>query len=179
LPGGSVAPGRRIGAEMVAIRWSAQGDEFDLAALHGEAWAYAYAGIIPGLALARMTARRGPKWWRQMQASGGRTLVAECGDLLAGYAMLGACRMRGRSACGEIYELYLRPECQGIGFGRRLFDASRTELRGHGLSGLVIWSLARNEIGCRFYRAVGGREFARARERIGGVELEKIGFGWS
>lgn len=33
---------------------------------------------------------------------------------------------------GEIFEIYLLPEYQGLGFGRRLFNAARQELAAHG-----------------------------------------------
>ena len=164
---------------MIGIRWSTDDDSDRLAELHREAWRNAYAGIIPGLALERMLARRGGGWWRRMHGLGARALVLEFDGSIAGYATLGPSRSRdGGTARGEIYELYLRPECQGVGFGRRLFRAARDRLGAAGLKRLLVWALADNAAACRFYRAMGGRECGRSHERIGGVRLEKIGFAW-
>src|SRR5690606_3189279 len=152
-----------------------------LATLHRDAWRYAYAGIIPGPTIERMVARRGPRWWREMHASGGRALVVELEGLPVGYATMGRSRARGGIASrpgGEIYELYLRPECQGVGIGRQLFEATRGRLTDAGYRGTFVWSLADNALGCRFYRAMGGTQRSRCRERLGGVALYKVGFAW-
>jgi len=164
---------------LIATRWSTAADDRHLAEVHRDAWRYAYAGIIPGLTLERMIARRGPAWWDHMHDRGFRALVIDCDDMLAGYATLGRCRAPGRGRCGEIYELYLRPECQGCGLGRRLFAAARRELRLHGFDRLMVWALAENTIACRFYPAMGGAECGRAQDRFCGVPLAKIGFAWN
>jgi GNAT superfamily N-acetyltransferase len=164
-------------ANVIELRWSMRTDSPALAAMHRDAWRYAYSGIIPGVALARMVARRGPGWWETMHRAGGRALLLDLDGESAGYSTLGASRFAGRRS-GEIYELYLRPEYHGAGLGRRLFAGSRERLRDAGLAPLVVWSLADNATGCRFYRAMGGEARARGRTCIGGRELQKIGFGW-
>jgi ribosomal protein S18 acetylase RimI-like enzyme len=113
-----------------------------------------------------------------MHRLGQAALVVECGEGVAGYATLGARRSGGSAGEGEIYELYLRPEYHGTGLGRRLFREARRRLTAAGLQRLTVWSLAENEIGCRFYRGVGGIEVARSCEIIGGARLRKIGFWW-
>ena len=79
------------------------------------------------------------------------------GDKVAGYANYGRNRARTLHFDGEIYELYLRPEYQGLGFGRRLFSAARKDLMQSGLKSLVVWALSDNEPAVEFYRALGGR----------------------
>ncbi len=163
----------------IAIRRSTSGDAAALAALHAEAWRYAYRGIIPGLVLERMVARRGPGWWRRMHAVGGTTTILEFGKEAAGYATFGRGRFgRMGGAQGEIYELYLRPEYHGAGLGRQLFSAARDELRCAGLRGLIVRSLAENEPACRFYQAMGGRPLGRGSERVAGTQLAMIAFHW-
>jgi ribosomal protein S18 acetylase RimI-like enzyme len=165
-------------ASPVATRWSAAADEAGLARVHRDAWRYAYAGIIPGLTLERMIARRGPAWWGRMHDRGFRALVLDCDGTLAGYATFGHSRATGGAGSGEIYELYLRPEYQGCGLGRRLFAESRRALVAHGLRRLTVWALTENELACRFYRAMGGDEAAHAEDRFCGVPLAKTGFAW-
>jgi ribosomal protein S18 acetylase RimI-like enzyme len=162
----------------IATRWSAAADDPNLADVHRAAWRYAYAGIIPGLTLERMIARRGPAWWSRMHGRGFRALVVDCDGTLAGYATLGRSRGAGGWTSGEIYELYLRPEYQGCGLGRRLFAEARRKLEAHGLDRLTVWALSDNEIACRFYRAMGGIEAAQAEDRFCGVPLAKTGFAW-
>ena len=141
----------------VKIRWSKPADTAALAALHRDAWRYAYRGIIPGISLERMIARHGPAGWERMHRSGLRALVLEFDNRVAGYATFGPCRTRSLAQRGEIYELYVRPEFQGIGFGKRLFGEARRHLSARRLGGLLVWSLTDNDLACRFYGALGGR----------------------
>jgi GNAT superfamily N-acetyltransferase len=163
--------------ELIETRWSSEADAAALAEIHRTAWAYAYAGLIPGPALARMIARRGPRWWRGVHAAGHRVLVIDPGSGPVGYATLGRARPSAGRA-GEIHELYLRPEHQGVGYGRRLFTESRDRLAAAGMPRTVVWALADNLVALRFYTAMGGTVFARSRNRIGGVALDKVGFLW-
>jgi ribosomal protein S18 acetylase RimI-like enzyme len=79
---------------------------------------------------------------------------------------------------GEVYELYLRPEYQGLGFGRRLFVSAKRDLAQMGQSSIVVWALTDNEAATGFYRALGGRAVARSTERFGEKVLDKVAFSW-
>ena len=99
-----------------------------VAEAHDEAWRMAYQGIIPGTELEKLINRRGPAWWESAIRKGSRIALLQFGDKIAGYANYGRNRARSLYYDGEIYELYLRPEFQGLGFGRRLFTAARRDL---------------------------------------------------
>ena len=99
-------------------------------------------------------------------------------ELDAGYANYGRNRARSLFYEGEIYELYLRPEFQGLGFGRRLFTAAWKDLGQSGLKSLVVWALSDNEPAVEFYRALGGKAVARSSERFGVKSLDKVAFAW-
>ncbi len=163
---------------MIVTRWSTADDAGALADLHRQAWRYAYAGIIPGRALERIIGSRGPQWWRHIHRRGAAVLIVEFDGRVAGYARLGPVRPQVTRGTGEIYELYLAPEFHGAGLGELLFDEARRRLVSRGLTRMVVWSLAANELGCRFYRALGGREIGRSKTRIGGMPLTRIGFAW-
>lgn len=165
---------------MIEIRWSTAEDAGALARLHAASWRNAYAGILARPVIDRMISHRGAAFWRRA-GGGGRALVLGLDGTLLGYATMGFDRRAiraGDRTTGEIFELYLAPEAQGLGLGRRLFQAARGELEAYGFSRLRVWALAENEVGCRFYRALGGQERERAVERIGGRDVEKIGFRW-
>lgn len=163
-------------APALATRWSTPADAEGLAVVHAAAWRYAYAGVIPDPGLTRMIGRRGPGWWRRLHDAQGRALVATLGPETIGYALLGRCR---GGPGGEVQELYVRPECHGLGFGSRLFGAARAELDARNLAPLTVWCLAGNVIGLAFYRALGGRETGRALESVAGRRLEKLRFTWA
>ncbi len=163
--------------DLITIRASEPSDAAALAELHAEAWRYAYRGIIPGIALERMIARRGPAWWDPSR-SGQRTVLLEFDKRVAGYTTFGSCRMRSSRPLGEIYELYVMPECHGAGFGRTLFQEARRHLRARHLDEVLVWALTDNELACSFYRALGGEPRFRMNERFGGVRLSLTGFHW-
>ena len=50
------------------------------------------------------------------------------GETVAGYVSYGRWRDRSLPADGEIDELYLAPEYQGVGFGTRLFKCVRNDM---------------------------------------------------
>lgn len=163
----------------IEVRRARLSDAASLAAAHDEAWRTAYRGIIPGPELEKLISRRGPLWWENAIRKGSRVSLLVFGDRIAGYSNYGRNRAKSLQYDGEVYELYLRPEFQGLGFGRRLFTAARRDLGGSGLRSLVVWALSDNETATGFYRALGGRPVARSSERFGQKTLDKVAFGWS
>src|ERR687883_271853 len=161
---------------LIEVRPAKAADATAVASTHDEAWRSAYQGIIPGAELEKLINRRGPQWWDSAIRKGSRVSVLVFGDKVAGYANYGRNRARSLHFDGEIYELYLRPEFQGLGFGRRLFNAARRDLLQSGLKSMVIWALSDNDPATEFYRALGGRMVARSSERFGPKSLDKVAF---
>jgi ribosomal protein S18 acetylase RimI-like enzyme len=164
---------------LIEIRRAKPSDAAAVAATHDEAWRGAYQGVIPGIDLAKLINRRGPAWWESAIRKGSRIALLVFGETVAGYANYGRNRARSLFYDGEIYELYLRPEYQGLGFGRRLFTATRRDLAQSGMRSLVIWALSDNEPAIEFYRVMGGKPVARSSERFGNRTLEKVALGWN
>ena len=164
---------------LIEIRRAKSSDAGAVAEAHDEAWRGAYQGVIPGIELEKLITRRGPDWWDSAIRKGSRISILAFGDNVAGYANYGRNRARSLFYDGEIYELYLRPEYQGLGFGRRLFTSARRDLLQSGLKSLVIWALADNEPAVEFYRALGGKAVARSSERFGEKSLDKVAFAWN
>jgi ribosomal protein S18 acetylase RimI-like enzyme len=162
----------------IDIRRAEPRDANSVAEVHRAAWQGAYAGIIPHKALATMIGRRGGNWWENAIRRAASVLVVEIGGDIAGYATFGRNRARDLPQGGEIYELYMRPECQGIGLGGRLFTAARQKLADHGLDGMVLWALEDNAGALSFYRSIGGRDIAEGVEVFDHKALRKLAFIW-
>jgi len=163
---------------VITIRRARAEDAPEIAEVHDSAWRDAYRGIIPGKELEKMIARRGPRWWEDAILRGSRLIVLDFDDAVAGYATYGRNRVPTLPFQGEIFELYIAPEFQGLGFGRRLFQAARRDLSEHGFPSLLIWALAENDRALGFYARMGGQVVRRAQERFGDESRDRIAFGF-
>ena len=150
-----------------------------VALVHEKSWENAYAGIIPHKSLANMVSRRGVDWWERTISGSNAVLVAEVGGQVAGYATVGRNRTLQLAQKGEIYELYVKPEYQGLGFGGQLFSAARARVANFGLKGTVVWALEENINALGFYRAMGGMDIAEGTESFENRVLKKIAFVWN
>ena len=164
---------------LIEIRRARPSDAQSVATAHDESWRTAYRGIIPGPELDKLINRRGAAWWDGAIRKGSRISILVFGDNVAGYTNYGRNRAHSLSYDGEIYELYLRPEFQGLGFGRRLFSAARRDLAQSGMKSLVVWALSDNEPAIEFYRTLGGRAVARSSEKFGDKTLDKVAYAWA
>ncbi len=164
------------------IRIAEPGDAAGISRVHDASWFEAYRGIIPEPHLSAMISRRGSAWWRTLlrrTAHGGTAaLVLDFEDKVAGYATFGRSRAGALPYRGEIFEIYLSPEFQGLGFGRRLFRAARQEMAARSLTSTIVWVLEPNERAIQFYNRLGGRMVASIPEQFGQKSVERLAFGW-
>ncbi len=168
-----------MGKELIKIREGVRSDAAEIARVHEDAWRSTYQGIIPHLHLAKIIIHRGPAWWaRTLRRPGSGLLVLSFDGKVQGYVSYGAARIAPNSRTGEIFELYLAPTFQGMGFGKMLFLAAKRALELKGRRSLVVWALAENEAACAFYGRLGGKRSATAPEHYGNVTLSRIAFLW-
>jgi GNAT superfamily N-acetyltransferase len=160
----------------ISIRRARSEDAAALSGVFDAAWREAYQGVIPGIALERMMARRGPRWWLSTIGRGRPLVVLDVAETVAGYASYGRCRDRSLPADGEVDELYLAPEYQGIGFGTRMFKAVRNDLVDRGIKRIAVWCLSENERARGFYERLGGKMIAETSDRVAGSNLSKVAY---
>jgi ribosomal protein S18 acetylase RimI-like enzyme len=163
---------------VITIRNAREGDADGIASVHDAAWRDAYRGLIPGRELERMIARRGPLWWHSAIIRGSRLIVLDFDETIRGYASYGRNRVPSLHYGGEIFELYIAPEFQGLGFGTRLFQAARKDLAQHGYRTFLVWALAENERAVQFYAKLGGRIVRQAVERFGSETRGRVAFAF-
>ena len=159
-------------------RRALKADAEAIASVHDLSWWNAYSGMVPHKALARMIQRRGAAWWNNAIERATVILVLEMQDRIVGYATIGRNRVKTLPFDGEIYEIYLLPEYQGVGLGAHLFLSALHELKRRDLSGTVVWVLEDNEPALQFYENAGGHRIAEGKESFDGKDLKKIAFSW-
>lgn len=163
----------------IDIRRAEREDAQAISEAHRTSWLHAYGGLIPHIPLTKMVGRRGESWWRRATNGPATLLVVDVAGVIAGYATVGLNRARGLPHEGEIYEIYMRPEYQGIGLGSRLFQECHELLTSLGCQGMVAWCLEDSDLAAQFFRAHGGIDAVEGVEDFGGAELKKLGFLWN
>lgn len=162
----------------IDVRPAEPQDARGISEAHRLSWQYAYAGLIPHKPLTQMIERRGEAWWRKATRGPATVMVAEVAGTIAGYATMGLNRARALPQEGEVYEIYLRPEYQGIGLGYVLFGEARRLLKSLGCNGLAVWCLEDSEHARQFFESNGGIDAVEGMEDFGDVKLKKLGFIW-
>ncbi|MEP3275742.1 MAG: GNAT family N-acetyltransferase [Stappiaceae bacterium] len=163
---------------MPVVRRAKLLDAQHLANIHEQAWLNAYRGILPGVDLARAISRRHANWWEAALRQNRGILVLEANGTLAGYSTFGPTRYSNLSYEGEVYEFYILPTHQGLGFGRHFFSETLSDLAKHGLSGVITRVLTANEPAIAFYKAMGGREVGQSEDRFGRETVPTVVFAW-
>ncbi len=166
----------------VGLRPARPGDAPAIARVHVETWRAAYAGIVPDAYLVAMTESKQALQWNNTIRSAvapEAVLVAESADLPGGRIVgFGSCgRARKRPGTGEVFTLYVAPDWQGGGIGRRLLYGLLAALKTGGLNEALVWVLSDNPARF-FYEAMGARRAAERREPFAGVHLEEAAYAW-
>jgi GNAT superfamily N-acetyltransferase len=132
------------------IRRSAEGD--------GEAIAREFAAYLAhiGVALDSLGLDHDiAEWWSEYDGVSGVLLVLEAHD----GTVVGTAGVRSLApGVGELKRMWIRPEHQGHGLGRRLLDASLAEARGLGCRLIRLDTQKGMEAARHLYRAAGFRE---------------------
>ncbi len=163
----------------IDIRRAEPHDAQAIAEVHRASWQGAYGGLIPHKPLTAMLERRGEKWWKMATRGPSTLLVLDVAGEVAGYATVGLNRARSLPHEGEIYEIYLKPEYQGIGLGSHLFTEAKRLLNSLGCEGMIAWCLEDSDRAVEFFRNHGGVDAVEGIEDFDDVGLKKLGFLWN
>ncbi len=176
-----------IPPSLVTVRQAGEADAPGIARVHVETWRSTYAGLLPTPYLVGLSSARQAAMWTQLlqQPSERRgTFVAIERELgVVGFVSVGAVRKipvtpdeEWRGA-GEVFTLYVSPDHQNAGLGRRLLAAGFGELAQRGLQRALIWVLAPNPSRF-FYHAMGGAPIGVQQENFAGQAVDEIAYGW-
>lgn len=164
---------------MAGVRRARMGDAAAIAAIEVETWRTTYAGMLADATLVGMSpARKARQWASQLRNGPGGVWVWEDEEAgLLGFGHCGRQRIRTLAYDGEITMLYVRPDAQGQGIGRRLLVAMLADLKRRGMRSALVWVLEANPSRF-FYGRLGGRLAARRLIDVGGCEVAAVAYGW-
>lgn len=169
-------------SDTMAIRSAVPVDAHGIAHVQVATWRTAYRGILPDDVLAGLSVERREQSWRERaeHLGEGRSLwVAEDDDRIVGFACGGPEQSGDPDFAGELYAIYVLEEYQGRGIGRRLTRSVGEALLAAGIHTMLVWVLAANGIGRRFYEALGGRAVHEQQQEIGGTAYPEVAYGWA
>lgn len=96
-------------------------------------------------------------------------------DRVCGFTTVGPSRDSDRGDVGELYAIYVHPNCWGGGIGRALIRAARRRLVEGSASEAILWVLDGNERAERFYRMDGWLpDGQRRRQDVHGIEVDEL-----
>jgi ribosomal protein S18 acetylase RimI-like enzyme len=162
----------------ITIRPARPGDARGIARLDIETWRTTYAGVLSSAYLVGLSERRREAGWRSVILREPRDVrvAVDTDGRIVGFGSCGRCRGEPGFA-GEVFTLYIAPDWQDRGIGRRLLLALFARLVDQGCGSAIIWVL-RDNPGRFFYQRLGGKEVQHKRFVVGGKQIEAAGYGW-
>src|SRR5215467_8904097 len=164
--------------DQITIRSARPGDARAIARVDVETWRTTYAGVLPTAYLVGLSERRREAGWRSVilqEPRDVRVAVDSTGAIL-GFGSCGAHR-GDRSFAGEVFTLYVGPDSQNQGVGRRLLIALFRRLVAAGRRSAILWVLRDNPARF-FYERLGARQVSHRPLPVGGASVEAIAYGW-
>ena len=164
------------------IRAAEAGDSAAIARVQIETWRDAYRGIVDDGHLAAMNEEeRATRWQNWITAEADkRPLIFVAGQEqdVVGFIAGGPTRQQEFPFDAELFALYVKPDFQRQGVGRRLTRTLVDQLLQHGFQSLIVAVLEANESGRRFYESLGGRNVGLQSTKIGNKSYPEVFYAW-
>lgn len=137
---------------MIELRETTPADLSAVAGLFLRCWRESYADVLPARAIAAFDETTARELWRGPLVTprpGTRGVVAVEGDRVVGVIRMG--RDPDEPGAGHVFSLYVDPDAQGGGVGRRLLDAAVGWFRDEGVVEATLWVFEANRQARTFY----------------------------
>lgn len=121
-------------------------------------WNETYKGIVPDeelKALNENETQRAMNSYNDFDENDNNQFVLEIENSVVGFVNFGATDDKDFINCGEIFALYILPEYKGRGYGKRLVEEAKKELKRLGFDKMIISCLKGNPSN-DFYKHIGG-----------------------
>ena len=150
-----------------------------VARVHVRSWRESFAGIVPQSFLDKMAVdQRAEAFASRFAEAAYRMFVAEVlGEGIVGFADGGEPRDEVAGYEAELYAIYLLPEYQGKGVGRKLFQQVIESLVRSGQRSVYLLALEVSPYRS-FYDKLGGKVIERRQKEIEGERFHVVVYGW-
>jgi len=165
----------------VNIREATAEDAHAIAEVHVTSWKTTYRDIFPPETLAELSVESRAVLWEESLSKPSQInflFVAEnASGEVVGFAGGGQAHDGIKGYEGELRVMYILESYQGIGIGRRLFNAIVDRLVESGFDSMLAWALTDNPHR-KFYEKIGGEIIGDRLYERGGLFYPAVGYGW-
>jgi N-acetylglutamate synthase-like GNAT family acetyltransferase len=163
----------------VHLRRATTDDAAGIARVHVDGWQRALRGVLPDEYIERERSRGREGFWRDeltIEAPDRKPWVALLDEQIIGFASGGLMRTEDADpGTGEIYTLFVAPECWERGIRTNLIEHVVRDLREHGFERAVFWVLAADTTMRAFAEFAGFVTDGTQRfEDSGGTQVEEL-----
>lgn len=169
----------------IQLRRATVADAEAIAAIRIEGWRTTYRGMIPDSYLNEMDMNENVLHWRTiLQALPVKedslcVYVAVSEDEIVGFVSAMKLPEPKLGKDGEINAIYIRPQWQRCGIGKRMLHKAARSLQAMGCTSCVIWVIDGNSQARNFYEELGGEILIEQDFSWDGLDLTEVGYGWS
>jgi len=163
----------------VHLRRATTDDAAGIAQVHADGWERAHQGLVPPEYIDCQSSRGREDFWRgelQVEARDRKPWVALLDERIIGFASGGIARDEdaGRGT-GEIYQLFVTPECWEKGIRSNLIKHVVRDLSEHDFHRALFWILSADSTMRAFAEHVGMKADGSTRfEDCGGTQVEEV-----
>lgn len=159
------------------IRRAKTGDETAIANVVVKTWKDAYQGIVPQSFLDSLTIDKFAQRYKETIPTNKEPIfvLEDKGGKIVGMVLGGADRS-GKYDC-ELMAIYILPEYQNKGYGRKLFLELIKEHKKNNYRSMIIWTFEDNR-DREFYEKLGGVAREEQNLMLADKELRVIGYVW-
>jgi ribosomal protein S18 acetylase RimI-like enzyme len=163
---------------VVHIRRARPTDARAIAEVHVRTWQHAYRDLLPATFLSGLSVDARERFWDaelRVTPTARMPWLAESDGEVTGFVSAGSSRdVAAEPDVGEVYAIYVRPECWDRGLGTDLLRHAERDLLSHGYAAATLWVLADNDRARRFYERAGWTLDGTRTETIGEIELQEV-----
>jgi len=157
-------------------------DAAAIAAVRVESWRTTYRDVIPDAYLDGMRVEDSTALWARILATprGDRRIVfvAETESGVLGFVAAMKLQEPKFGFHAELTGIYLKPEAQRSGIGRRLMAEVARACMAEGAEDMLVWVITQNQPARNFYEMLQAELVAGQPFTWDGLELHETGYGW-